>query len=221
MSTGAEMESLFSDLAPDVSWTWQEYDPNQWPELVSWLSSREQASLETYGSEKRRREFVLGRAAARRLAGERLGVSPANVDLRVAGDGAVDVVGTPFHLSISHANGWATAALSPRAVGIDMERLVVRTPGVYRYFLSRDEYDLLEGTDLDHDRLQILLWTLKESVLKGTRTGLRVSPRDIRILSLDFGGSATVRDLDDAIWRIEWVFWRDCYLAIADRENQP
>lgn len=219
MLTGHETAPPIPRLASDILWTWQEYDAGRWPKLVSWLSPDERASLDAYGSRKRRTEFVLGRAAARILVSQRLGVSPENVGLQVANDGAVDVVGADLHLSISHAKGWATAVISPRAVGIDMERLAIRSPGVYRYFLSPDEYELLEATDLDHDRVQILLWTLKESVLKGTRTGLRVSPRDMRIVALDLDGVARIVDRDGGAWRIGWIFWKGCYLAIADKEN--
>ncbi|HEX9659823.1 MAG TPA: 4'-phosphopantetheinyl transferase superfamily protein [Rhodothermales bacterium] len=219
MMTGSETTPSFPGLASDIAWAWQEYDADRWRELMSWLSPSERVSLDSYRSDKRKTEFVLGRAAARLLIGGRLGVPPSAVNLNVADDGAVEVAGAEIHLSISHANGWATAVISPRPVGIDMERLAPRSPRVYRYFLSKDEYDLLEATDLDHDRLQVLLWALKESVLKGTRTGLRVSPRDIRVTSLHPDGTASIRDRDGASWRLEWIFWRGCYLAIADREN--
>lgn len=206
-------------LAADISWTFQEHQAEQWSEWRSWLSDEEAALLETFGSEKRRIEFVLGRTAARRLIGERTGTRPQDVVLHVADDGAVEIVDVPLHLSISHANGWATAAVSPRAMGMDMERLTMRSPGVYRYFLSKKEYTFLEGTELDHDQLQILLWTLKEGVLKGLRTGLRISPKDLEIIEIDYSGTARLKDGSGAFWQLSWVFWRGCYLAIADREN--
>lgn len=214
-----EAVPTFPELAEDVSWSWRAYDAERWDEWTSWLSEDERRSLQTYGSEKRRVEFVLGRAAARDVVAVRTGMAPRDVSLLIADDGAVEVGGESLHLSISHANGWATAALSPRPVGMDMERLTQRGPGVYRYFLSKSEYHYLEGSELDHDRLQILLWSVKEAVLKGTRTGLRVSPRDLRIKSLSANGVGLVEDREGSVWRLSWVYWRECYLAIADREN--
>jgi len=132
----------------------------------------------------------------------------------------VEVAGNDkLNLSISHADGWASAAISHRPVGIDMERVTFRRPGTYRRFLSTEEYPLLEDTEFDHDRIQILLWTLKEAVLKGTRTGLRISPKLVRIQSMHTPGLAEILDTDDSMWRVSWIFWRGCYLAIADREN--
>lgn len=219
--TNSESAPSFSGLAPDISWTWQCYDPAEWRALNAWLSDSEKEAVAAYGSEKRRVEFVLGRAAARRLVAERRGVSPGEVVLQVAADGAVEVPGAELNLSISHAGGWATAALSPRPVGIDMERRALRSPGVYRYFLARPEYPLLEASDLDHDSIQILLWTLKEAVLKGMRTGLRISPKDVRIVSMNASQEALLEAPGGARWHVAWTFWRDCYLAIADRENLP
>jgi len=219
--THSESAPSFPGLAPDVLWTWQRYDPTDWTRLLAWLSDSEKNAVATYRSEKRRIEFVLGRAAARRLIAERLGASPSEVTLRVASDGAVEIGGAALYLSISHAAGWATAVVSPRPVGIDMEQLAMRSPGVYRYFLARSEYPLLEGIDLDHDSVQILLWTLKEAVLKGMRTGLRSSPKSVKIVSMDAAGRATLQSPDGKRWRVGWMFWRDCYLAIADIENLP
>lgn len=219
--TDSNTAPSFPGLVPDISWTWQQYDPGRRAELLSWLSEAEKVAVATYRSEKRRTEFVLGRAAARRLVAERLGISPPEVRLEVAADGAVEIVGSDLNLSISHAGGWATAVVSPRPVGIDMERLAMRRPGVYRYFLAKSEYPFLEGTDLDHDSVQILLWTLKEAVLKGMRTGLRISPKDVKLVSVTPEGLALAEDRDERNWRLGWVFWRNCYLAIADRENLP
>ncbi len=211
---------VFSGLSDDVRWRWETFDAAGWDKSLAILSEKERGFLEHFRSEKRIREFVLGRVAARRLIGDHADVDPQSVDLHIANDGAVEVAGNhKLHLSISHADGWASAAISQRPVGIDMERVTYRRPGTYRRFLSVEEYALLEDTEFDHDRVQILLWTLKEAVLKGTRTGLRISPKLVRIQSMEKPGVAEILDSEDSAWQVSWIFWRNCYLAIADREN--
>jgi len=51
------------------------------------------------------------------------------------------------------------------------------------------------------------------------RTGLRISPKDVKLVSVTPEGLALAGDRDEQVWRLGWVFWRNCYLAIADGEN--
>ncbi len=150
------------------------------------LSASERARLAGFGHDARRRQFVLGRAAARALAARRLGVAPADVDLGVGEDGAPEIPGA--HVSIAHTGrtgpAAALAAVADGPVGVDLERVGPRRPDLWTRILRPDERPLLDALGGPTDDAQTLLWTLKEAVLKAQRTGFRAGGRSVR-LALD------------------------------------
>lgn len=179
------------------------------------LSADERSRLEGYRHVKRRQSFLLGRAVARTLVGEHLGVDPRDVPLHVADDGAVDVAGSHLELSISHTDRYAIAAISETTLGADLERIAPCRADLYRYILHPDEYPVMETVPLDNVRTHILLWAVKESVLKGLRTGFRVSPKRLR-LGVDYEGhSAVVSDHEGRSWRAVYTEVEGCYLSVA------
>ena len=155
------------------------------PHAESVLSAAERARRDGFGAADRRRHFALGRLAARTLAGERLGVPPGAVPLGVAADGAVEVEGADLHLSISHGGGGAAAvglaAIGPRPVGVDVEPIRARRADLWTRILRPDERPALDALGGPSDESQTLLWSLKEAVLKGQRTGLRAGARSVRL----------------------------------------
>ena len=174
------------------------------------LSAEELQRVEAFADPKRRREFVLGRAVARLLLSERLAVAPAEVVLKVAESGVVEVAAGGLYLSISHSGDWAVAAASPRRIGVDIERIAPRLPELEQYMLHPDEPSLTEVLPLDKERANILCWTLKEATLKAMHRGLAYSPKKLR-LDVDFkAGQATVRDAEGCLWEA-WFEERDGY----------
>ena len=152
----------------------------------AFLSDEERARLDGYGVEKRRREFLLGRVAARQLLSDVLGAAPAEVPLAVAEDGAVEVGGDgAWRVSISHTGEEAVAAVAERAVGVDLERIRERPERLHRFLLSEEERPLLERLPMPEADAFTLCWALKEAVLKAQRCGLRRSPKTVRIAALD------------------------------------
>ncbi len=188
------------------------------PPLVAALSAEERARLGGFGSPKRRREFALGRDAARSLLAERLGVAPAAVPLCVAGDGAPEPGGAALHVSIAHASALeqtlAVAAVAARPVGVDLEVVRARRPDLYRFILHPDEVGVLEALPYGHDAAQVLLWTLKEAALKAMRTGFRVSPKALRFAGPPSEGSAVLRRGAER-WDLRWAERDGCFLAVA------
>ena len=185
------------------------------------LTAPERARLAGLGHPARRRQFVLGRTAARTLAGRRLGVAPGDVDLGVGADGAPEIPG--LGVSIAHTGrGGATAALAavaPGAVGVDLERIAPRRPDLWRRILGPDEHALLDALGGPSDSVQTLLWTLKEAVLKAQRTGFRAGGRSVR-LALGAAGAPPDRGLataasDAGDWRVAFGRERDLWLAVA------
>lgn len=201
-----------NDLPGDVVLRYLHAEAENGDRMRALLSAEERRRAEKFSDAKRRREFVLGRAAARLLLSERLAVAPPEVPLRVTERGAVEVGAGGWRLSISHSGDWAIAGISPRRIGVDIERIAPRSPELERYMLHPDEPSLTDALSLDKARADILCWTLKEATLKAMRKGLGYSPKKLR-LDVDFEmGRATARDADGGRWEA-WFEERDGYYA--------
>ncbi|PAP77804.1 4'-phosphopantetheinyl transferase family protein [Rubrivirga marina] len=186
------------------------------------LSDAERSRLQTFGHPDRRRQFVLGRTAARTLASLRLGVPPEAVPLGVGADGAPELPG--LHVSIAHTaradHVAALAAVAGCPVGVDLERVARRRPDLWRRILNADEHALLERLGGPTDDVQTLLWTLKEAVLKGQRTGFRAGGRSVRLAldadgALPDSGHARAEADGSGAWTVAFGRDGDLWLAIA------
>lgn len=184
------------NVPADIAIQWMHYDPAQAGALAALLAPEERARVASFTHPGRQQSFTLGRAAARTLLAERLGVRPDQVPLRVADDGGVDVDGAAMRLSIAHSGAHAVAAVAERVVGIDLERIAPRHKGVPRFILHPDEYAPFEALPLHRDRTVILYWTLKEATLKALRTGFRLSPKKLR-LEIDLAAQSAQAHLPD------------------------
>jgi len=206
---------LASRLAADVALLGGVYDERQTARWRSWLSGEEGECIQSFGSEQRRRHFLTGRAVARQLLSDQLGVSPAAVPLRRAEDGAVDVEEANWRLSIAHSGNRALAVAARHPVGGDVERLTPRDPEVARFLLHPDERDLLDTLPYDRNRTLLLLWTLKESVLKARRTGFRMSPKALR-LTVEAEAQTATAVVDGAErWMVSFASWDDYWTSVA------
>lgn len=164
------------------------------------LTVAERERMATFRHEDRRHSFAVGRLAARELLAERLGCPISDVAIAVLPDGSLDVPGTGLHLSISHSDREVRAAVSSGPVGIDVEAIRPRPLSLYRFMLGDDERGLPDRIELPNDERLALIWTIKEAVLKGRRTGLRHSPRRLCIDPTRLPESAVVRADDNTEW---------------------
>ncbi|MAQ92259.1 MAG: 4'-phosphopantetheinyl transferase [Rhodothermaceae bacterium] len=186
------------------------------------LSHTERERMATFGHPDRQRQFLLGRTAARSLVGATLATRPEAVVLRVGADGAPVVDGV--RLSIAHTGHAesvaAAAAVAAGPVGVDLERVARRRPDLWRRILRPDEYGVLEALGGPTDDAQTLLWTLKEAVLKGQRTGFRAGGRSV-CLALDADGRpadhgrATAEADGSGAWTVAFRRDGDLWLAVA------
>jgi phosphopantetheinyl transferase len=163
------------------------------PEMVSravaLLTPEEAERRAAFRSSSRQDSFALGRYAARGLLADPLGCEPSQVPLEVLPDGSLLVPGSPWQLSISHSGPYAAAAIAKGEVGLDLERIRPRPESLFRFILHPDEMILRDQVDLPTEHQIVLFWALKESVLKAKRTGLRLSPKTLR-LSVDLAAGA-------------------------------
>ncbi|MCH7637985.1 MAG: 4'-phosphopantetheinyl transferase superfamily protein [Bacteroidetes bacterium] len=208
---------LFLEVPQDIKWRVVSADSAvDDPSAV--LSPDELARMESFGHADRRRGFAFGRIAARSLLAERLDVAPVDVPLAVASDDGLFVEGHPIHVSISHAghaaHGQSIAVIADRPIGVDLEEIVPRRDDLYRRILHPDEYSLLETLGLDHNEAQILLWSLKEAVLKGLRTGFRRSAQTVRLDDLSDGKGHAHMD-DGPSWNLRYTRREDFWITLA------
>ena len=187
------------------------------PELVaravSHLTPVESERRATFRSVSRQDSFALGRYASRGLLAESLGCSPDQVPLEVLPDGSLEVPGSPWQLSISHSGPYAAAAIATSEVGLDLERIRYRPESLFRFIFHADELMVREQVDLPTEHQIALFWSLKESVLKAKRTGLRLSPRTLR-LSVDLP-AGTAQISGQANWESRFELRDDHVLAVS------
>jgi 4'-phosphopantetheinyl transferase len=209
----------FRDLPDGITLRYATAVDEALPSVIA-LTAKERERLATFGRVDRQRSFILGRTAARTLLAERLGCDPAAVPLVIIADGALDVPNHPLRVSIAHtgtgADTLALAGIAEQPVGVDLERIVPRLPDLYRRILHSEEYPLLDTLGLDHDAAQVLLWSLKEAVLKGLQTGFQRAAQSVR-LSEVHDGCARADTGDDSLWTLRYARRNDVWITVAWR----
>jgi 4'-phosphopantetheinyl transferase len=151
------------------------------------LSSDEAEAYAAFRVEKRRREWLAGRLAAKALlcaAEDRPNpaafvVKPDHYGRPSCGDRL---------LSISHSGDWALAALLPGPgcfLGADIEKVEPRHPAWYRDYFHPDE--IAGGHTAPEASDATRVWAIKEALLKALGLGLMADP-----LSIKTSGGRTV-----------------------------
>jgi 4'-phosphopantetheinyl transferase len=119
------------------------------------------------------------------------------VDIRHVAEGpergrpfyCIDDTPGPFSLSISHAEGWATAALArgtDERVGVDIETIAPRDETFEAIAFGRDELDRLARLGgVTRWRATTRGWVLKEALLKAIGIGLTVPLPTITVDGLE------------------------------------
>ncbi len=119
-----------------------------------WFTPDELAIAETFRLEKRRREWLLSRCAAKALAMQR----------GLCADPREFVTAQAANVSISHSAPYAAAAIDERPIGIDIQVVRELKESAAHLFLSDDEIDAMERVSIPN-RL-IHFWTAKEAAWK-------------------------------------------------------
>lgn len=183
------------------------------PPFEDVLTAGERAHLGTLTVHKRRREWLLGRLALKRLVARwvgRLGdCGPALSDIEVLPDDDraptvrfLSPGSPPVAVSLSHRDGLALAGAcdGEARFGVDLERVEPRAPSFLTEWFDDSEQRMIHQASgpLEEDRRLAVLWCAKEAVLKAARKGLSVSVRSVRVTALE-RDRVTV-EVDPALW---------------------
>ena len=157
-----------------------------------------------------------GKEAAHRLLGRLLaerGIPEPDIDRRPGGKPVLRSGGLQFSLSPSGI--YALAGVGEAPLGVDVERVKPRRPGLPRHVLSDREFQWFAARGSRWGDFYTL-WTLKESRVKYTGSGLDRSPRTIAVPLLAPGGRARM----DGLWFGAWAGegWR---AACCGEEEPP
>jgi 4'-phosphopantetheinyl transferase len=177
-----------------VSWLLDDASPGLKADPVTFLSSQELNQLAEKRFPKRRNEWLHGRWVAKQLLHlqhplcKKLPLTEIIIQREASGAPFAcleDGTRLPGSLSITHSSSLAASALELEVgckVGIDLEKIEPREPGIFKtfftvaeisYIQSLPKEDLPEGVNL--------IWSAKEAVLKALGAGLSLDTRSIEI----------------------------------------
>jgi 4'-phosphopantetheinyl transferase len=150
------------------------------------LSELERARVARFGTAELRERYIVGRAALRRVLGDRLGTVPAAIDIRRGHRGrpfVEDATGIDFN--VSHTRDIALIAVAERVrVGVDIEheQRATNADGLARKFMTERERAALAPFDEEARRRRFLrAWTCKEAMSKATGDGIGAPFRQIDV----------------------------------------
>ena len=159
------------------------------------LSPREEKLLSGLGIVPRRRKWLLGRIAAKRLVRQVSG-EPDLADHQISvlnqpsGEPFVLLEGRggwAFPISISHRSeiGMVAVPMDRLArIGADLETVEPRDAALVRQFFTDEEAALVEASGDDRDLVMARIWSAKEAVLKLVGLGLRIDTRGVVVVNL-------------------------------------
>ncbi|HEY3990770.1 MAG TPA: acyltransferase domain-containing protein [Acidobacteriaceae bacterium] len=180
----------------------------RWPDAASreliarrYLGAAERETYRTHAP-RGRRHWLMGRIAAKDAVRHWLWARGAGplfpVEVAIAADEhgrpVVNVPGpSEVYVSIAHSGDLAVAIAHEKAIGIDVEIIEPRNPGIERIALSPSERVLLDravsGVKGDPVRARseafTRFWTAKEAVSKAEGTGLAGRPNAFPVSAMD------------------------------------
>jgi len=208
-------------------------DWNQLPSELGWLTPGERERFDGFRFDKRRRDWLLGRWAAKNALLGISGLSKRNIrrfEVTSAPNGAPmpKLDGWPYRvgLSLSHSNDRALATVSrgAKALGCDIELIEPRSDVfVETYFTAAEREHVEHASSSFRDSLVTKIWSAKESTLKALHTGLQADTRSVEVTDDgDCAGEgwgvarAVVENAGEfsCLWRLDGDF----VLSIATRD---
>jgi phosphopantetheinyl transferase len=159
------------------------------------LAPEERDAWEALRSPRRRREWLMGRLAAKdavrrhlESAGGGVGIGREAIAILADAWGRPHVAGPPIAIAIAHTRGVAAAVAGATrdGLGLDIERLDRRRGDYERAAFSDEERRRLEaGPAQERAARALRLFCAKEAVAKAIGRGLMGSPLNLRLAASD------------------------------------
>lgn len=147
--------------------------------VKEWLETSELDRYHSFGSEKRRHQYVIGRIAAKNAIMKLIDVrDPTQIDISNAKDG--HPITENAEISITHSNNYAApiAYSTESTFGIDIERINEQR-------IKTLSYISLENEQIKQNPTQLTIaWCMKESLSKALLCGFSQPFETFRIKSL-------------------------------------
>lgn len=118
--------------------------------------------------------FLLGRILMRRVLALYLNLDPASLEIVVNANGKPELIASPpadLNFSLTHSNGeTALAVTKAPAIGVDLETMsrAETVEKIAQRFFSAPERRYLAALDETRATQSMILWSLKESVVKAS-----------------------------------------------------
>jgi 4'-phosphopantetheinyl transferase len=154
----------------------------------AWLSEPERQVQADLRFERRRRDWRLGRWAAKAALQGYTDESPKTLSVLADPDGAPHVFlngrPAPWAISLSHRGGHALCAVAPAGtrLGCDLESIEPRSEAFLAdYFTPAEQRCVRAAPDDLRPQAANLIWSAKESAVKALGVGWRVDTRSVEV----------------------------------------
>ena len=188
------------------------FNPAEDPPPPGLLSRAEAQRYERLVTPRRRRSWLLGRLATKRLlqtvhyrrSGQLLPLEGLLIGNYASGEPFAVCLGADrpagLTISLSHSGNWAVCAAVERPavpLGIDLERVEPRSAGfVADYFTAAEQATVRSAPAARRDLLVTAIWSAKEAALKALHLGLKVDTRSLSCRPAGFD-----EETGDLTWR--------------------
>ena len=230
---GEPATDVSSAFIADVPYSLFERDEERWLKTLSYVildASERRDFAEMPGSTARRTEWLFGRVAAkeavRRYLKDYYQARWSDADIRIWADGSGkphalgawnDYLNTKLDIAIAHTAQFVVAVVAANArVGVDVESVQRDlseefTAGVF----TPDELELAADA-ADASRSLIRFWCAKEAVSKALGTGIRYSPREMRVANF-MADTGTVEVRLEGAWADAFKVFRGRGIEVTVR----
>ena len=185
-------------------------DPARMERYEAWLSAAERSRISNFRSDRRTREFIVGRGLARAALAHELGVAPQTIEFATEPQGKLAIAQPPSEVgfNLSHtADCVVCATCRDFAVGLDIERVMDRVNPllISQRFFSESESRSIVALD-PSERLDrfFRIWTLKEALAKAHGLGL-LAPTDSSQFVIADDGTFEATSDDAMAARAAWL----------------
>ena len=187
-------------------------NPASMERYKTWFTSAEQSQFLNFRSERRCREFIVGRGLARWALAHEFGVSPESFEFATGPQGKLSIDRPEFardvHFNISHtADRVVCGTCRGFGIGLDVELIATRVDPLLiakRFFSESESNALLALSDFERLAQFFSLWTLKEAFAKAHGIGL-LAPIDTCRFDMAGDGSFQVTSTDASLAQGAWL----------------